>query len=359
MEEKDEKEFNREHVVAQSFGTYEGRAAVLGHCEVCEECNLFFSKALENVINLDSIETVERMRFGKPMSDNRKQLMRRTKMQIASGILEGLDVIPTVNNKAEERMIFSYSNVIGLRKNTEEIKYDFYSLDNLPEATEEKQEYLARQQFGIISIGYEPKTVKAALITKGWLIEAKSYDETELYEMIANEKKIIVTTTDLNDSIKRRFAAKNVFNFLCFEKGEEFVLSKRFDPIRRYIRYGDWDNTLFFSLAFKPDKTMNLPNEHAHALAFLWCPDDGPYWSLYGSVTWYGKMTYYMKLCDTSFLVSQLTKNVLPSTRVLYCNNDNRRQTIDRKGIYGFRKGGGTINLLFPYEIVFGQDIIR
>ena len=68
LQEK-KREFNKEHVVARSFGTYQN-AAVLSHFEVCRECNTFFDETFESVINLDSIETVERMRFGRPMKDD-------------------------------------------------------------------------------------------------------------------------------------------------------------------------------------------------------------------------------------------------------------------------------------------------
>ncbi len=358
LKDKDRKEFNTEHVVSQCFGTYTGQAAVLNHYEVCEECNTYFNKTFENVINLDSIETVERMRFGRPMKDGIRQLKQRTKVFIASGILEGIEVTPTVNNAADERMMLGYSNMIGIRKIQNEIKYDFFTIENIPELDEDRLKFIRENQYGIISFGYSPEEVENALNNKGWVIEAKSYEESGLSELLAKEKSYKVTTTDWNDSIKRRFAAKNVFNFLCYEKGRDFVLKKEFDPIRQYIRNGVWDQSLFFSFTFAPSKEIDLPNEHAHALAYLWCPDDGKNWSLYGTVTWYGKMTYNFKLCNTSILVSRLTSNILPSTEALYCDNEERKQTIDKKGIYVFRKSSGNLIVPFPYNISVGGDRI-
>ena len=70
-------------------------------------------------------------------------------------------------------------------------------------------------------------------------------------------------------------------------------------------------------------------------------------------------MTYNFKLCDTSILVSRLTKNILLSTEALYCDNENNKQRVDKKGVYVFRKSSGRIILLFPYEIVIGPDAIQ
>ena len=358
LQEKEKKQFNTEHVVAQSFGTYDGNAAVLNHFEVCADCNTYFNKTFENVINLDSFETVERMRFGKPMGNNTKQLKKRTKVQIASGILEGLDVTPTVDNSLEEHMFFTFPFVIGIRKPQEEIKYDFFKIENLPNATRELQCFIDSHKFAIISFGYDQNDVLKALSEKGWSVEGRVYEEDGLQELLKKEKKFKVTTTDLNDSIKRRFAAKNLFNFLCYEKGKTFVLNEKLNPIREYIRFGTWSDELYFNFSFKPDKEMNLPNEHAHSLAYLWCPDEGAYWSLYGTVTWYGKMTYSFRLCKTSILVSKLTKNILPSTEALYCDNEKHLQKVDKQGVYIFRKSSGQITLPFPYQIVVGTDVL-
>lgn len=51
--EKDENEFNREHVVPQMMGRYTDGLVLNAH-QVCKECNSFFSREIENKIGLDS-----------------------------------------------------------------------------------------------------------------------------------------------------------------------------------------------------------------------------------------------------------------------------------------------------------------
>ena len=70
--------------------------------------------------------------------------------------------------------------------------------------------------------------------------------------------------TDINlliDSVLRRTCAKTVFNYLCYCMGKEYVLSDKFDKIRKYIRYGEWDENLWFRYSYGPVFAVNLPNE--------------------------------------------------------------------------------------------------
>ena len=61
--EKEESEFNREHVVPQMMGRYVN-APVLSNHEVCQECNSYFSEEVEGKIALDSYEALLRMKSG-------------------------------------------------------------------------------------------------------------------------------------------------------------------------------------------------------------------------------------------------------------------------------------------------------
>ena len=69
---KDENDFNREHVVPRMMGRYTD-GLVLSQYQVCEECNSYFSKEIENKVGLNSYEAFLRMKSGtKRMSNGRK-----------------------------------------------------------------------------------------------------------------------------------------------------------------------------------------------------------------------------------------------------------------------------------------------
>ena len=62
----------REHVVPKMMGRYTD-GFVLSEHQVCEECNSYFSREIEDKIGLDSYEALLRMRSGtKKMSDGRR-----------------------------------------------------------------------------------------------------------------------------------------------------------------------------------------------------------------------------------------------------------------------------------------------
>lgn len=96
LQEKDETAFNREHVVPRMMGTYQN-GYVLSNYEVCEECNSYFSRELEDKIGLNSIESFLRMQHGREMSDGRTMRRDRTRFYGTEGIFKGLEFIPVVD----------------------------------------------------------------------------------------------------------------------------------------------------------------------------------------------------------------------------------------------------------------------
>lgn len=92
--EKSEEEFNREHVVPQMMGRYTD-GLVLSEFQVCQECNSFFSKQIEDKISLDSYEALLRMKSGtKKMSDGRRLRNSRLTLIGAEGLFKGLRFCP-------------------------------------------------------------------------------------------------------------------------------------------------------------------------------------------------------------------------------------------------------------------------
>lgn len=61
--EKDDDAFNREHVIPRMMGRYIN-ALVLSNYQICQECNSYFSKEIEDKILLDSYEAFLRMKSG-------------------------------------------------------------------------------------------------------------------------------------------------------------------------------------------------------------------------------------------------------------------------------------------------------
>jgi len=102
--EKEDGEFNREHVIPQMMGRYVN-APVLSNHQVCQECNTFFSREIENKISLDSFEAFLRMKSGiKKMSDGHSLSNSRISLRGVEGIFKGLKFVVVSDRTNPERM---------------------------------------------------------------------------------------------------------------------------------------------------------------------------------------------------------------------------------------------------------------
>lgn len=287
LQEKDETAFNREHVVPRMMGTYQN-GYVLSNYEVCEECNSYFSRELEDKIGLNSIESFLRMQHGREMSDGRTMRRDRTRFYGTEGIFKGLEFIPVVDNQNLERIHFNILPKIGIQSKERE--------DATP--------YLKEKGYLSSDYKYEDVGVK------------------DLYDGESFTTKICVSI----DSIVRRTCAKTVFNYLCYSKGKDFVLSSQFDDIRNYIRYGTWSNDLWFRYSQGPVSSVSVPNDSAHVVGYMWYPENEN-WVLCGCVTWFGETTYIFKLGATEQKVSKY--NFLSETKMACFDNVSRNITVD------------------------------
>ena len=131
---KDENDFNREHVVPRMMGRYTD-GLVLSQYQVCEECNSYFSKEIENKVGLNSYEAFLRMKSGtKRMSNGRKVHGPRISFTGQDGLFNGLSFIPIADDSAPEGFRLEIEPCIGIKTSKDE--YDYYKIEELPVATE-------------------------------------------------------------------------------------------------------------------------------------------------------------------------------------------------------------------------------
>lgn len=334
--EKNESEFNREHVVPRMLGTYEN-GFVLSNNEVCKECNSYFSRELENKLSLNSYESLLRMEHGKPMSDGRRIKNERLTLTGAEGILKGLKFTPVVDSNNAEGMHFDISPRIGILSSEVCGEYDYYEIGKLPQATEEKNNFLKGKENAILLVRIPQTEAESYLLDKGYLSEGyKSLDDL-VRELYPNPNDSFRTQISyFIDSIVRRTCAKTAINYLCYCKGKDYILSDKFDAIREYIRYGKWSDDLWFRYSIGPVKGAMMPNDTAHVIGYM-LYKEGENWILCGCLTWYGKTTYIFKLGVVGIKTMHYYKlgtmeiknwNIdLPYTKMAYFDNVNRRIT--------------------------------
>lgn len=324
-QEKDESEFNREHVVPMMMGRYTD-TFVLSEHQVCIECNSFFSKEIEDKIGLDSYEALLRMRLGnKRMSDGRRLRNNRLSIIGAEGIFKGLRFLPIADSTNPERVSFEISSCIGLKKN--ENQYEYFSIEDIPMATEEVVQRLKEFELPIIQFGYESEKVISALREKGYINEKVKYTEQKISDIY--EKDEFLTSIKFSvDSIVRRVCAKTIFNYLCWSNSADIMLDSKFDALRNYVRYGEWDNSLWFRCSLGYLNVATPPNDTAHVVGTMISFENGVC-ELLGCITWFGEITYLMKICEIPPVYTQnisdgLTGVIFPpiDTKFTYFNNE-------------------------------------
>lgn len=339
-QEKEESEFNREHVVPRMMGRYTD-GPVLSSNQVCEECNSYFSKEIENKIGLDSLEAFLRMRSGiKRMSDGRQLGNTRISLEGVEGILKGLQFLPVADSSKQERLHLEIKPCVGFKIDDNE--YEYYSLEDIPNATKERIEELKQFSTPIIQFGYTEEEVSTVLYEKGYLNENDKYLEKELPDEYKADEFITNIKFSI-DPIVRRVCAKTIFNYLCWSTSAEFMLESRFDSLRNYIRYGIWSEDLWFKYSRGYVSVATPPNDTAHIVGTMLYNNNGM-WELVGCVTWFGEITYILKICDLEPVaehnVGSMKAIVTPMFDTKFLYFDNETTTIDVDDSYFIYSGG-------------------
>jgi len=325
LEEKEEDEFNREHVIPRLMGRYEN-GLVLNSYQVCKDCNSYFSENIEDKMSLDSYEALLRMQYSKKvMSDGRRLGNSRITLTGDESIFKGIPFQIITDKSNHEKIRFEIPPLVGIIKNIEKKEYIYFPIDELPNITDE-QKVLMEEGKGkvaqILNTGYPAHVLEFVLQEKGFLQSSFAYEEKRADELFGLEE----FTTKVNfsiDSILRRVCAKTAFNYLCEKEGAEYVLVSNFDKIRKYIRYGQWSDDLWFRYSKTPVSVVTLSEDNAHVVGYMWDANIGDeYWSLCGCVTWFGEMTYVFSLGTTDYKIEKM--NDIPCTNMAYCDNEKR-----------------------------------
>ncbi len=327
--EKEEEEFNREHVVPRMMGRYTDGFVLSDH-QVCQECNSFFSREIEDKIALDSYEALLRMRSGtKKMKDGHRVRNSRLSIIGAEGLFKGLRFTPISDSNSPERFSLEIEPCIGFRKKDEE--YNFYSIDNIPQATEDTLSELKKYKLPIIQFGYTREQTDSVLREKGYINDKSTYVEKEISSEY--DKSDFLTSIKFSiDSIVRRVCAKTIFNYLCWSNSAEFMLDSRFDTLRKYIRYGEWDDSLWFRYSIGYVTAATPPNDTSHVVGTMLNFNKGVH-ELLGCVTWFGEITYILKICEIPLAsehdLGGLKVLVMPKidTKFTYFNNETSKIT--------------------------------
>lgn len=109
--------------------------------------------------------------------------------------------------------------MVGIINSFETQEYNYYTLENLPDATEKVKNKMKESTQPIINTGIDRELLEPALIEKGYLVGHYTYSEKSVSDLYKEPE----FTTAINmkiDPTMRRVCAKTVFNYLCYSRAK-------------------------------------------------------------------------------------------------------------------------------------------
>jgi len=312
LQEKPKNEFNTEHVIPKAFGRYEN-SLTLHDNQVCKECNSAFSKELEIKIARNSYESVMRVSKGvKTKSDGELLDGSRINIQGIDGIYKGLELKVIVDNNSSEKVSFVPYPAIGIKINENPIEYRYFKPEDFPNYSEIIKERTLGSKIQILGWSLTESEIGNLLGKKGYRsdISFSCSGEPTISDNPFNTK------VNLHfDCVFNRLIAKTVFNYLIYNEGCEIALLPKFDPIRKFIRYGIPSD--FIKIGHSNGKLeIFKEEENSHIVGLAWGEKSSR--SLYGIVSWFQETTHSICLTD-------IGENIARDLPMSKFNNDSRQ----------------------------------
>lgn len=232
LAEKDEVDFDREHVIPRAFGTFDTDTMVLT-C-VCKKCNGEFGTTIDEKLARDTLEGLDRVQAGLKKAAEFKTLGHRSTTHVQldkdgpmQGALAHHVPDPSGNGLAVALLPQVGFSPVGANK------FDWFLLRELPTRDD------------LVVRGYERGT---ELLIKTWgapietcvtALEARGFAgfkvEAQMQPPSGPAKS--ETVAHMGDPDFRALA-KIAFNYLTATTSPQFVLQPQFNDIRRYIHAG-------------------------------------------------------------------------------------------------------------------------
>jgi len=232
--------FTREHVLPAAFGAFQGALTLTD--AVCADCNQYFGNHLDRPFARDSGEAVLRLRFGlKDPAGLPAMFADRVTVRLPDdGSRWGGVVLkfgsPAAGNEAPG--VHLAAPQVGCERH--DGRWDYFTEDEIPP----RKELARRFQYAY--------TGSALVFTES------DGDENRLVRLLGEAAcgRFKVTgrlasfppfergnlRAEVNwrfDTLLSRGIAKVALNYLAHVQGSDFVMHFDFDPVRRFIRYGE------------------------------------------------------------------------------------------------------------------------
>jgi hypothetical protein len=246
--------FTREHVVPDGFGKFKGALVIKN--AVCHECNQEFGRTIDLALTRSSVEGYERYRFGvkKPSEIGKFKHSSLTLRVKEPGDFDGAQFVQRADAAGENLVSHIVPGISVRRKEGE-------GFVHFTEAQVRDGTWLQNAEVdwrrGIKVFGGDAKSdeIRAVLESQGVTVKWRPLKPPESGEVKVQQEFDVTPES-------QRALAKIAFNYLTYREGPDYALVEAFDPIRRYIRYGEKPSSSLppvLSLEGLPFDRINTP----------------------------------------------------------------------------------------------------
>jgi hypothetical protein len=229
---KSEAEFNREHVIPQAFGKFDGQNLVLT-C-VCIECNDYFAREFDEKLARDTLEGIQRVKKGLKAAKDFRTLGKRstTRVEVQDGSARGAFGYHVPSDDGSELRV-NLLPCIGFSKDEQEFHY--FVLGALPSKDTVVASLALKKgdRYSIRTWGMPFDTARAAL-------EAKGFPRfEEITEVPVPKGPIRMETVGIVSHPQFRVMSKIALNYLAAVSSPDFARRVEFNEVRSYVRFDE------------------------------------------------------------------------------------------------------------------------
>src|ERR1041385_562230 len=282
--------FTREHVLSEAFGKFK-QTPVLHH-SVCAECNQYFGNALEVRFARGAFEGMLRYKRGimKPKREN--VVMRYVELTVPEGAEWG-GVRLDLAWRSGRLVVDLHSQVACREKGSE--RWVHITSDELTDEIRRRKPELDTSTARFYARSAKDREGLLAKLAAIGITFSKLDDMVPPKNLFDGSDVTVEITFTVNKGI-RRCIAKYAFNHLALVTGKAFVLEADFDPIRRFIRYGEeapYDLVVERYGPILPDDSRSRRQTGGHLMTLNWGATG---LDLVGQVSLFNSITYNVSL---------------------------------------------------------------
>jgi len=224
--------FTREHVIQDGFGRFKN--ALVIHDAVCHECNQEFSRTIDLALTRSSAEGFERYRFGvkEPAEIAKFKYSSLTLRVRDPGDFHGAQFIQRADPTGKKLVSHVVPGIAVRRKDGEGFLH-ITEAQVRDGSWRQNTDVDWRRGIKVYGGGAKGDEIRAVL-------EAQGVAPSAWRPLKPPESGVVTVEQEFEfTSEMQRAVAKIGFNYLTHCEDVEYALLEAFDPIRRYIRYGE------------------------------------------------------------------------------------------------------------------------